>query len=206
MRRMCREDAMSETSSFRDLILRIRGGEQAAAAELVRRYEPTIRRAVRFRLVDARLKTLLDSMDVCQSVLASFFVRAAAGQYDLEEPEQLLKLLVTMAHNKLASQARRQHADRRDQRREQLVGDKQHEIAASDPSPSAQVVAQETLQEVRRRLSADERQLAELRGEGLAWEDIAARLGGNAVALRKKLSRALDRITRELGLDESAEA
>ena len=43
-----------------------------------------------FRLADARLGNLLDSMDICQSVLTSFFVRAAAGQYDLETPEQLL--------------------------------------------------------------------------------------------------------------------
>jgi antitoxin (DNA-binding transcriptional repressor) of toxin-antitoxin stability system len=31
---------------------------------------------------------------------------------------------------------------------------------------------------------------------------IAADLGGNAVTLRNKLSRALDRVARELGLDD----
>ena len=40
-------------------------------------------------------------MDICQSVLGSFFVRAATGQYKLETPEHLLKLLTTMARNKL---------------------------------------------------------------------------------------------------------
>ncbi len=53
------------------------------------------------RLTDPSLYRLLDSMDVCQSVLLSFFVRAAAGQYDLEQPQELLKLLVVMAWNKL---------------------------------------------------------------------------------------------------------
>ena len=56
---------------------------------------------LRVRLVDTRLNRLLDSMDICQSVLASFFVRAALGQYELETPEQLLKLLATMTRNKL---------------------------------------------------------------------------------------------------------
>ena len=67
-----------------------------AAAELVRHYEPAIRRAVRVRLVDTRLNRLLDSMDICQSVMASFFVRAALGQYELNTPDQLLRLLATM--------------------------------------------------------------------------------------------------------------
>jgi RNA polymerase sigma-70 factor (ECF subfamily) len=193
---------MTEHASFRDLIRRIRAGDQDAAGELVRRYEPTIRRAVRFRLSDARLGRVLESMDICQSVLASFFVRAAAGQYEIDQPEQLLRLLVTMARNKLASQARKEQAERRDNRRANAAADAQ-ELAAPDPSPSEQVASRELLEEVRRRLSPDERRLVELRNEGLEWADIAAQLGGNAVALRKQLSRALDRVTQELGIDEA---
>jgi RNA polymerase sigma factor (sigma-70 family) len=199
-----RGEAMTDKSSFRDLIRRIRAGDQDAAGELVRRYEPTIRRAVRFRLTDARLGRVLESMDVCQSVLASFFVRAAAGQYELDQPEQLLRLLVTMARNKLASQARREQAERRDNRRASAAAADPQELAAPDPSPSQQVASRELLVEVRRRLSPDERRLVELRGEGLEWAEIAARLGGNAVALRKQLSRALDRVTQELGIDETS--
>src|SRR3954451_3991768 len=104
---------MPEAPTFEELIRRVRGGDQDAAAALVRRYEPAIRRAVRFRLADARLGGMLDSMDICQSVMKSFFVRAASGQYDLETPEKVLGLLAAMARNKLASQARRQGAQRR---------------------------------------------------------------------------------------------
>ena len=49
-------------------------------------------------------------------------------------------------------------------------------------------------QEVRRRLSPDERQILELRNQGHDWAGIAAQLGGGAEALRKKLARALDRV------------
>jgi RNA polymerase sigma-70 factor (ECF subfamily) len=192
---------MSEQTSFEDLIRRVRAGEQDAAAELVRRYERPIRRAVRFRLADPRLGAVLDSMDVCQSVLASFFVRAAGGAFELDQPEQLLKLLVTMACNKLAGQARKQHAARRDCRRVEAAGQAQEELLAPDPSPSVQVANRELLGEVRRRLSADEQHLMELRNEGLGWGDIAARLGKNAEALRKQLTRALDRVARELGIE-----
>ena len=60
----------------------------------------------------------------------------------------------------------------------------------------------ELLREAQRRLTAEERQLVAWRQEGRPWADIAAELGTNPVVLRKKLSRALDRVTRELGLDE----
>ena len=79
--------------------LRVRAGDEQAATELVRSYEPAIRRAARVRMTDVRLRRVLDSMDICQSVMASFFVRAASGLYDLETPEQLLRLLATMARN-----------------------------------------------------------------------------------------------------------
>src|SRR5437870_1877835 len=101
---------MSEEAAFRDLIHRVRAGEQEAAAELVRQYEPEIRRAIRLRLTDPRLNRVLDSMDICQSVMANFFVRVHAGQFELDKPEQLLRLLVTMARNRLFDQARRQQA------------------------------------------------------------------------------------------------
>src|SRR5260370_18841339 len=108
---------MPEEPSFRDLIDRVRARDERAAAELVRLYEPTIRMAVRVRLSDPALRGLLDSMDICQSVLANFFVRAASGQFELESADQLVKLLVTMARNKLVNCAHQQRAARRDYRR-----------------------------------------------------------------------------------------
>src|SRR4249919_1695419 len=111
------DDPASENEDFQVLLGRVRAGDAQAAADLVRRYEPAIRRAARVRLVDSRLNRLLDSMDICQSVMASFFVRAALGQYELETPDQLLKLLATMTRNKLAGQVNAHGAARRDFRR-----------------------------------------------------------------------------------------
>ncbi len=193
---------MSEGPSFHELFDRVRAGDQQAAAELVRLYEPLIRRAVRFRLASARLGALLDSTDVCQSVLGSFFVRAAAGQYDLSGPDDLVRLLTTMARNKLTSQVRRQRAARRDHRRVVAAAPDDEGPADPAPSPSQNVAAAELLQEVTRRLSSEERHLIELRQEGHDWAAIAGRLGASPVALRKRLSRALDRVTRALGLED----
>src|SRR3712207_3852792 len=97
---------MPDDDSFADLLARVRAGDPAAAAALVRKYEPAIRVAVRAHLVDPGLRRHFDSMDVCQSVLGSFFVRAAAGQYDVGSPAQLVGLLVKMTRNKVAMRAR----------------------------------------------------------------------------------------------------
>jgi hypothetical protein len=79
------------------------------------------------------------------------------------------------------------------------------EAAAAGRSPSEVVAGRELLHEMRRRLTDEERRLADLRAQGRAWDEIAAEVGGTAGARRKQLARALDRVTRELGLDEAAD-
>jgi RNA polymerase sigma factor (sigma-70 family) len=192
---------MPEATAFLDLVRRVRAGDDAAAAELVRRYEPLIRREVRLRLEDRRLGRLFDSMDVCQSVLKSFFVRTAAGQFDLDEPGQLIRLLVTMTRNKLASEARKQHRDKRDQRRQAADAAGLEAVAEPAASPSRVIEARDLLAEVRGRLADDERQLADLRAQGLTWDEVAARVGGTAHNRRVQLSRALDRVAEALQID-----
>jgi RNA polymerase sigma-70 factor (ECF subfamily) len=188
---------------FCDLMRRVRAGDEEAATALVRQYEPVIRRVVRIRLVDAHLRRVLDSMDICQSVLGSFFVRAALGQYEVETPQQLLKLLTQMARNKLADQARRQAVRAADNR---AIADPDLDlVAAPGPSPSRQVALRELLQEARRQLTAEERRLLELREQGREWSEIAAELGGTPEALRKRFARAVNLVAQQLGLDENTD-
>jgi RNA polymerase sigma-70 factor (ECF subfamily) len=131
--------------------------------------------------------------------MASFFVRAAAGEFDLEQPDQLPRLLVVMARRKLAQQVRRHRAARRDYRRSEerdpvyLAG-----RTCANPSPSRLVAGRELLDEFRRRLTDEERQLADLRAQGVEWAAIASLLGGNPAARSKQLARALDRVEQEL--------
>jgi RNA polymerase sigma factor (sigma-70 family) len=198
------ESRMGEELPFAELLRRVRAGDQEAAAELVRLYEPTVRRVVRFRL-QGRSVAAADSMDICQSVLASFFFRAAAGQYDIEQPEHLVQLLARMARNKLASQTRKDLAQRRDRRRLLGGGEIAADVAGAAPTPSRQLMARELLAQAYERMTPEERDLVQRRNDDQAWDDIAAELGETAQNLRKRLSRALNRVARELGLDEEAD-
>src|SRR6516164_8828813 len=125
---------MCENAAFADFIRRIRDGDDQAARELVQLYEPVIRREVRLRLRDQRL----------------------ASRYDLEQPDQLRRLLVTMTRHKLTKQVRRHRADRRDYRRLESRDPAYLEgRPAADPSPSRLVAGRELLDEFRRQLSAE---------------------------------------------------
>ena len=116
--------------------------------ELIRKYEPAILREARLRLGPS-LRPLFDSMDLCQSVLGSFFVRIAAGHYELDSPARLMKLLVVMTRNKVREKARRRH---------------EGELGAREPLAAGEdhanrILNQDFLSEFRRRLSDDERVL-----------------------------------------------
>ena len=48
-------------------------------------------------------------------MMANFFARLSLGQYDLESPAQLVRLLESMARNKVATQAQKAQVTRRDE-------------------------------------------------------------------------------------------
>jgi RNA polymerase sigma-70 factor (ECF subfamily) len=185
---------------FISYVTRLRAGDEPALEELVERYAPVIRLEARMRLRSAHLRAVLDSMDICQSVLKSFFLRAAAGQFDIDRPEDLRKLLVKMACNKSHEAARREYADKRDARRSVSLGEEAHQVAG-DEDPVGEVEWQELLMRGRQMLSPEEREIAEGRSAGRSWEELAAQLGGSPDRLRMQLSRAQDRVAAALGLE-----
>src|SRR3954453_7627910 len=169
---------MAYDDQFDELLHRVRRGESDAAFELVRQYESAIRVAVRTHLSDPAMRQQFDSVDICQSVLASFFVRAAAGQYDLHEPGQLVALLTRMAQNKLAMQVRSQHQQKRDVRRVSSISTTPAAPADKSPGPEQQAVHRDLLTRAYGLMDPEVRRIADCRAGGTAWEEIATRLGG----------------------------
>jgi RNA polymerase sigma-70 factor (ECF subfamily) len=193
---------MADMGKFRDLWDRVRAGDAQAAAELVQQFEPMIRHEVRLRMTDPRLARQYDSADICQSVLASLFARAACGQFDLTGPDDLACLLLTMARNKLASKARRLRARPADGHMDEDVDIDELAWATEREDPGQIVLGRDLVEQLRSHLGLEERRIVELRGDGATWDDVAASLGGTADGRRKQLARALGRATRALGLDD----
>jgi RNA polymerase sigma-70 factor (ECF subfamily) len=193
---------MLDVESFKDLMQKIRAGDQLAATEFVRQYEPFIRREVRLLLDDSRLKRLFDSTDIAQSVMCSFFVRTCGGQYELEDPKRLVGLLVSMAKNKLISTARRQLAYKRDGNRVEMDSATLESQRDFGETSSQAISVAEVVAQCRLALSDDERQIADLRSQNKTWEQIAEQLGGTADGRRVQMARATARIMNQFGLGE----
>jgi len=180
---------------FKSLIRRLRSGDEDAARELLSQSQDVVLRFLRVRMTDPRLRRQVDSIDICQSVMADFFVRAALGQFELETPNQLMALLVTMSRNRLINRVSKlpPHAANVDE----------VDPDAEVETPSEIVAFRELLIAFRERLSPENRELADRRSRGDTWEEIARLVGGNPDALRMKLARAVQQVAGELGLDDS---
>jgi RNA polymerase sigma-70 factor (ECF subfamily) len=176
---------------------RVRAGDPQAALQLVRDYEWAIRLQVRVRLTQPDLRRLLDSMDVVQLVWASFFPRAAAGQYEVDDPKKLLNLLITLAHNKLVDEARGLRRKRRGEG--QVAGGlPAAEPVDPRPGPEQEVNERDLALAFRERLSPRVQGLWDQRLLGRSWAEIAAELGTDPDVLRIHFNRALERVARQL--------
>lgn len=187
---------MLSHEQFAELISRIRAGDEDAARECVKMYENEIRRAARLRLTDPRLRQIVDSMDICQSVFGRFFKGASEGSLELDGHEQVLGLLVTMTRNRVIDVHRR-HTARKRSLPEGVAVDPL-ELPEESPGPKTAAVARDLLRSIRSRLRPEELLLVERRYAGDSWEDLAAELQEPVPTLRKRAQRAMQRVRAEL--------
>ena len=192
---------MTDTS-FKSLIERLRQGDVFAAEQFYHGYGEQLRRVVRVHLIDPRLRRRLDSADICQSVFGNFFLRMALGQFDIANPADLLGLLSAMARNRVAYHANKERAARRDVRRDLPVAVDDLDLPNDEESPSQIVASQDLISAFFQRLDGENKLIADLRREGRSWEEIAVERGRTAEAVRKQYQRALQRISRELEVED----
>jgi DNA-directed RNA polymerase specialized sigma24 family protein len=189
--------------SFVQQLAELRSGNIAAINEFVATYEPFIRRAVRFRLARAALQPVADSVDVSQSVISSFLIRLSAGEYDIQSEENLRSLLVAIANKKFLMLNRREAAAKRSRQQTQSLNQCSPDAVQESNDPSEAMVYEELMREVDRRLTTSEQELLNRRRNGETWSSIALSLNENEPLLRKRLSRAIQRVSIELGLESS---
>src|SRR5690554_6800884 len=86
--------------SDRSLLRRFRGGSEDAALQLYLRYAHRLYALTR-RNCPAELAPRIDVEDIVQSVFRSFFTAASRRCYDVPDGEELWKLLLVIALNKI---------------------------------------------------------------------------------------------------------
>ncbi len=113
-------DTSRDRSSDNELLNQYRNGDEDAALELYYRYAARLLQLTS-KNTSKELSPRLDPEDVVQSVFRTFFRRAASGQYAAPEGDELWKLLLVIALNKVRTQATFHSAGKRDARKTESI-------------------------------------------------------------------------------------
>ena len=178
------EDSQKPSSDV-SLLNRFRSGDEDAALQLYYRYsEKLLKLASRETPQD--LATRFDPEDIVQSVFRTFFRRAATGQYEAPEGDELWKLLLVMALNKVRGRAAHHRAGKRDVRKTQsLSSDSSTPISESCDEVARNVLCM-SVEEVIDKQPESHRNIIRLRIDGYDVRKIAER--------EKRSKRTVERI------------
>jgi DNA-directed RNA polymerase specialized sigma24 family protein len=181
------EDKISPEQSDRSLLRRFRAGQSDAATLLYLRYADRLR-ALAAVQSGSVLKPRVDPEDIVQSVFRTFFRRAARGEYDVPEGEELWKLFLIIALNKVRATGAHHRAAKRDVRMTQngAAFDQAMRNATSRDEASL-LTLRLVVEGIMDKLVASQRVIIEKRIEGYQVEEIARQTG----RARRSVERAL---------------
>ncbi|HEY1192246.1 MAG TPA: sigma-70 family RNA polymerase sigma factor [Gemmata sp.] len=181
---------MHRTDDFLPLLEACRRRDPAATAELVRRYLPHIRAAVRRRLA-TNLRLRFDSHDFAQDVWLSFF-RVALDREDLRDEGGLIAYLSQMARFKVAEEYRHQTTQKVGLARA-VPFSEAADLTARQPTPSEHVTADEEWERLTAGLPERERQMLQMLRDGHTHADTAATFQMSEKTVQRLVRRLLSR-------------
>jgi RNA polymerase sigma-70 factor (ECF subfamily) len=190
--RMLAEDRTA--SSDGSLVRRFRSGEQDAATALFFRYAGRIQHLAQ-RNTAADLGPRFDSDDVVQSVFRTFFRRVQTGLYELPDGEELWRLLLVLALNKIRSLAVHHRALKRDVNA--TIGQDPHvlsQFATQNTDELALHSMQLVVAEVLDGLPAVQQQIILKRIDGCQVEEIASQTGRSKRTVERVLQSFRQRL------------
>ncbi len=177
--------AGSRIASDQSLLRRFRFGTTDAATLLYFRYAEQIRSLAAARLAPD-LAPRLDADDIVQSVFRTFFRRAALGQFEVPDGDDLWKLFLVIALNRIRSAATHHRAAKRDvSRTPAWDADTEPDGRNTDALTTLQMVVEELMCE----LPAPQRSVIELRIEGYEVDQIAARISCSIRSVERTLQK-----------------
>ncbi len=180
-------------ASDSSLVRRFKSGSEDAATQLYTRYAKRLRALARTK-TSAQLARRVDAEDIVQSVFRIFFAGASRGMYDVPAGEDLWKLLLVIALNKIRGASVFHNAAKRDVRNtaelERLEPTAEPEDGEEFAASFLRLVVNDTLE----RLPPAERLMLELRMEGYDVGEIADRVGRSKRTVERTLQQARTRL------------
>jgi len=177
-----------DAESDQTLLERFQRGDREAAARLYDRYAERLRALTR-RKSSSALACRLDPDDIVQSVFRNFFHAARAGGYDIPPGEDLWKLLLVIALNKIRARGTFHRAAKRDVRRTRRIdGMDPYTLAKDNPhGQSGRTFLRMVAEEALASLPPLQRRIVELRMEGYQVHEIAQHTGRSLRTVERTL-------------------
>jgi RNA polymerase sigma-70 factor (ECF subfamily) len=174
-------------SSDASLLRRFQAGEEDAATDLYHRYAARLLNLAAAQ-TSSDLKQRVDPEDIVQSVFRTFFRRASLGEYDVPDGDELWKLFLVIALNKIRAVGTYHKAAKRDVR--QTTGDETSTNAAAvTPDDVAYRTLQMTIGELLAPLPDVHQEIIRMRIDGHEVTEIAGKVG--------RAKRSVERILQE---------
>lgn len=154
---------------------------------------------VKARMGD-KLREHRDSIDVCQSIAKSFVEDASRGRLAFDNQAAFNAYLQQVVRTKLAELARYDSAAKRgggDGGTHSGRLDNPDTRPGDDPTASMEAIGRERAEQINDQLTAEDIEIAAMRGRGLEWAAIAATIGKNEAALRQRWSRIQRQVTQQ---------
>lgn len=188
--------------SDNSLLRRLHAGSEDAATQLYLRYAQRLH-AVARENCPADLAPRLDAEDIVQSVFRSFFHAASKGCYDVPGGEELWKLLLVIALNKIRDKGAFHHAPKRDVRLTRGGDALDRTADARGPGDgAAHVFLQMVIEETMQPLPPAYKRMIELRIEGYEVAEIAHRVGRSKRTVERGLQEFRRSLRGALGEDD----
>jgi RNA polymerase sigma-70 factor (ECF subfamily) len=185
----------------RSLLRRLQHGQADASTELYLRYAERLL-ALAAAQSSAELARRVDPEDIVQSVFRTFFRRASLGHYTVPDGEEIWKLLLVIALNKVRATGAFHRAAKRDVRR--TAGGEAFERAVEshpDRDGSALDTLRMVIGELLEGLPEAHRRIIELRIEGHEVNDIAAAVRRSKRSVERVLQDFRQRLDALIGED-----
>ncbi len=175
------------------VLLRLRAGDRAAAADFILRYGPLIRRRVRGRLSPAA-RRVYDSQEILSTVARRFDAFVAGHRLEASDEAAVVSLVLRMAETAVLDKVKVMQRIRRLESEDRpFVQSLQRRMERADEQATDGATV-ELARVFELASSAADRELLALRLHGLSHDAIAWMLGETTAAVRQRWHRLRDEL------------
>jgi RNA polymerase sigma-70 factor (ECF subfamily) len=176
------------------LLEKLNSGDDVAAGQVFRSYEPYLRMVVR-RHLSPDLRAKFDSLDVVQSVWIHVLKGFREAGWRFKDTAHLRSFLIQLTRHRFIDRVR--HHRRALAQEEPLAEEALEEVLlAGDPEPGAVLEAAELWEQLLQLCPPAHRELLRLKRDGALVAEIAARTGLHPGSVRRILTALSRRLAR----------